>query len=69
MAILGVIADDFTGATDIAGMLVKGGMRTIQTIGVPAKGTIPDDIRARRHRFAVPRRRLRLPWSPTIRWA
>ena len=35
MAILGVIADDFTGATDIAGMLVKGGMRTLQTIGVP----------------------------------
>src|SRR5216684_4699115 len=46
MAILGVIADDFTGATDIAGMLVKGGMRTIQTIGVPPKGTIPDDVDA-----------------------
>lgn len=46
MAILGVIADDFTGATDIAGMLVKGGMSTIQTIGVPAKGTIPDDVDA-----------------------
>jgi uncharacterized protein YgbK (DUF1537 family) len=46
MAILGIIADDFTGATDIAGMLVKGGMRTIQTIGVPAQGTIPDDVDA-----------------------
>ncbi len=46
MAILGVIADDFTGATDIAGMLVKNGMRTIQTIGVPTKGTIPDDVDA-----------------------
>lgn len=46
MAILGVIADDFTGATDIAGMLVKGGMRTIQTIGVPAQGGIPDDVDA-----------------------
>src|SRR5258708_28164008 len=46
MAVLGVIADDFTGATDIAGMLVKGGMRTIQTIGVPAKGTIPGDVDA-----------------------
>ena len=46
MAVLGVIADDFTGATDIAGMLVKGGMRTIQTIGVPAAGTIPDDVDA-----------------------
>ena len=46
MAILGVIADDFTGATDIAGMLVKGGMRTIQTIGVPDKTTIPGDVDA-----------------------
>ncbi|MFO1083498.1 MAG: 3-oxo-tetronate kinase [Reyranellaceae bacterium] len=46
MAVLGVIADDFTGATDIAGMLVKGGMRTIQTIGVPASGAIPDDVDA-----------------------
>ncbi|MGE0577357.1 3-oxo-tetronate kinase [Reyranella sp.] len=46
MAVLGVIADDFTGATDIAGMLVKGGMRTIQTIGVPSAGTIPDDVDA-----------------------
>src|SRR5258708_7884269 len=46
MAILGVIADDFTGATDIAGMLVKGGMRTIQTIGVPAKAAVPDDVDA-----------------------
>lgn len=46
MAILGVIADDFTGATDIAGMLVKNGMRTIQTIGVPAAGTIPEDVDA-----------------------
>jgi uncharacterized protein YgbK (DUF1537 family) len=46
MAILGIIADDFTGATDIAGMLVKNGMRTIQTIGIPAEGTIPDDVDA-----------------------
>jgi uncharacterized protein YgbK (DUF1537 family) len=46
MAVLGIIADDFTGATDIAGMLVKGGMRTIQTIGVPTTGTIPDDVDA-----------------------
>ena len=33
---LGVIADDFTGATDVASMLVRGGMRTLQLIGVPA---------------------------------
>ena len=33
--ILGAIADDFTGATDLAGMLVKQGLRTVQVIGVP----------------------------------
>lgn len=33
--LLGVIADDFTGATDIAGFLVAGGVRTTQSIGVP----------------------------------
>ena len=27
--------DDFTGATDLASMLVKNGMRTVQVIGVP----------------------------------
>ncbi|CAB3641754.1 3-oxo-tetronate kinase [Paraburkholderia sediminicola] len=35
-ALLGCIADDFTGATDLANMLVRGGMRTVQTIDVPA---------------------------------
>jgi 3-dehydrotetronate 4-kinase len=34
--LLGAIADDFTGATDLANMLVRGGMRTIQTIGIPS---------------------------------
>ncbi len=33
--LLGCIADDFTGATDLAGMLVQSGMRTVQLIGVP----------------------------------
>ncbi|MFC7739043.1 3-oxo-tetronate kinase [Roseomonas sp. GCM10028921] len=32
---LGVIADDFTGATDIAGFLVANGLRTVQLNGVP----------------------------------
>ena len=36
--LLGCIADDLTGATDLANMLVRGGMRTVQVIGVPAKG-------------------------------
>jgi len=37
--LLGCIADDFTGATDLANMLTRGGMRTLQTIGVPDAGT------------------------------
>ena len=32
---IGAIADDFTGATDLAGMLVAAGLRTVQMIGVP----------------------------------
>ncbi len=33
--LLGCIADDFTGATDLANNLVRSGMRVVQTIGVP----------------------------------
>jgi uncharacterized protein YgbK (DUF1537 family) len=33
---LGCIADDSTGATDLANNLVRSGMRVVQTIGVPA---------------------------------
>lgn len=43
--LLGCIADDFTGATDLAGMLVKAGMRTVQMIGVP-QAPLPADIDA-----------------------
>ena len=32
---LGVIADDFTGASDVAGTLVGAGMRVVQTFGIP----------------------------------
>ncbi|MBA4863471.1 four-carbon acid sugar kinase family protein [Streptomyces sp. PSKA54] len=35
---LGCIADDFTGATDLANNLVRAGMRVVQTIGVPPAG-------------------------------
>ncbi|HEX3993209.1 MAG TPA: 3-oxo-tetronate kinase [Acetobacteraceae bacterium] len=41
--LLGVIADDFTGATDLCSMLVRGGMRTVQLIGVPSPDLpVPD---------------------------
>jgi 3-dehydrotetronate 4-kinase len=36
--LLGCIADDFTGATDLANTLVKAGMRTIQLLGAPRTG-------------------------------
>jgi len=35
--LLGCIADDFTGATDLANNLVRSGMRVVQTIGVAAR--------------------------------
>ncbi|HEY4251042.1 MAG TPA: 3-oxo-tetronate kinase [Roseomonas sp.] len=39
--LLGCIADDFTGATDLANTLVKNGMSAVQVIGVP-QGPLPD---------------------------
>ncbi|MBL0088868.1 MAG: four-carbon acid sugar kinase family protein [Ideonella sp.] len=36
VVMLGCIADDFTGATDLANNLVRAGMRVVQAIGVPA---------------------------------
>ncbi|WP_324380387.1 3-oxo-tetronate kinase [Enterovirga sp.] len=34
---LGVIADDFTGASDIANTIAKGGLSTVQFLGLPSK--------------------------------
>ena len=39
--LLGCIADDFTGATDLANNLVRAGMRCVQTIGVPDDAAAP----------------------------
>ena len=44
--LLGAIADDFTGATDLCSMLVRGGMRTVQLIGVPSDTAVPLDADA-----------------------
>ena len=38
--LLGCIADDYTGASDLANTLTRAGLRTVQTIGVP-----PDDLK------------------------
>jgi len=34
--LLGCIGDDFTGSSDLANTLAKGGMRTVQYTGVPS---------------------------------
>lgn len=42
--LIGCIADDLTGATDLALTLVRAGLSTTQTVGVPAdESEIPDD--------------------------
>ena len=41
--LLGAIADDLTGATDLCNTLVRDGMRTVQTVGIPpADFAVPD---------------------------
>ena len=44
--LLGCIADDFTGATDLASMLVRRGMRTVQLIGQPEQSLELGDAQA-----------------------
>jgi uncharacterized protein YgbK (DUF1537 family) len=44
--LLGCIADDFTGATDLASMLVRHGMATVQLIGVPDRAVDLGDAQA-----------------------
>ncbi len=43
--LLGAIADDLTGATDLANTLVRQGMRTVQFIGAPTR-PVPDAVDA-----------------------
>ncbi len=43
---LGCIADDYTGASDLANTLTRAGLRTVQTIGVPADDLPLPDVDA-----------------------
>lgn len=43
--LLGVIGDDFTGSSDLGNTLAKGGMRTVQYVGVP-DGPAENDVEA-----------------------
>lgn len=44
--ILGAVADDFTGATDLAGMLAASGMRTMLVLGLPEPDAAAPDAEA-----------------------
>ncbi|MCC7046560.1 MAG: hypothetical protein IT562_07610 [Alphaproteobacteria bacterium] len=52
--LLGCMADDLTGATDLALMFARNGLHTVQTIGVPGRevagrcGLTPRSWRRRR---------------------
>ncbi len=43
---LGCIADDYTGASDLANTLTRAGLRTVQTIGVPSDDLLLPEIDA-----------------------
>ncbi|KWV57835.1 serine kinase [Bradyrhizobium macuxiense] len=43
---LGCIADDYTGASDLANTLTRAGLRTVQTIGVPAADLVLPEVDA-----------------------
>lgn len=44
--LLGCVADDFTGATDLANTLVRRGMRAVQLFGVPGPEVAAPDVEA-----------------------
>ncbi|RWX07713.1 four-carbon acid sugar kinase family protein [Rhizobium hidalgonense] len=44
--LLGSIADDYTGASDLANTLTKNGLRTVQTVGIPEPSLALPDVDA-----------------------
>lgn len=44
--LIGAVADDFTGATDLANTLVRAGLRTVQLLGVPGPQVDTGDAQA-----------------------
>ena len=44
--VLGCIADDYTGASDLANTLTRAGLRTVQTIGVPSDDLALPEVEA-----------------------
>ena len=75
MPLLGCIADDFTGGTDLASNLVKSGFRVVQTIGVPEAFRSLDEVdavvaalktRTSSVEFAVSESRKALEWLRSV---
>lgn len=44
--LLGSIADDYTGASDLANTLTKNGLRTVQTVGIPGPSLVLPEVDA-----------------------
>lgn len=63
--LLGCIADDLTGATDLALMLTRHGMRTVQVMGVPGADTPIDGVDA----VVVALKSRTNPAEEAIRWS
>ena len=63
--LLGCIADDLTGATDLALMLTRNGMRTVQVMGVPEPTTPIDGVDA----VVVALKSRTTPAEEAIRWS
>ncbi len=63
--LLGCIADDLTGATDLALMLTRNGMRTVQVIGVPGADTPVDGMDA----VVVALKSRTNPAEEAVRWS
>jgi 3-dehydrotetronate 4-kinase len=75
MPLLGCIADDFTGGTDLANNLVKSGFRVVQTIGTPKSLGSLDEVdalvialktRTSPVEFAVTESRNALEWLKSV---
>ena len=63
--LLGIIADDFTGATDIASTLVNQGMRVTQVLGVPDESFDGGDAQA----IVIALKSRTNPPAEAVRWS
>ena len=63
--LLGAIADDMTGATDLANTLVRRGMRTVQLVGVPQSDTEVSDADA----IVVALKSRTVPVADAVAWS